>query len=364
MDQLIKTLRDDAARGAVPLPEDELARLLTQLQHGEAAQFWHAKQRERLFSVLTVQLAMLRPNWRERLQSLAIYLLPVNACLALTQCDEQGEPFIVISQGMIDLLAVSIYDTYLQAEVPALFDDLHFDTVPDLSIGELFPNLLLIKRSRFLRFGEPLFDSAAPLSDAARAMCRDSVQGALMFLLLHELGHIERGHLSSQDARYLPFYGAVDETFSHHQRQEIEADDFAMNALVDEAMLLATYWVPQALTLFSSVELVTGQRGNRHPLSLNRAANANARRAALGINDGSVERDRLLAKKFLETEREVLIRGNKLINTPRDVCDNLISASLQLFQKSGVDLTAMLQASFPSWLDSPRSDPDLSLLEG
>ena len=316
--------------------------------------------RNRLFDVLQVQLAMLKPEVGRLLEQQDICVVKLNKCLAFSQCIETGEHRIVLSTGMIDLLAASIYDLYAQAEIPASFEKVSIETPERISVSNLVPNLTLLLRHRYLRYGEPLPDFAAPLSADALSMCRDSIHGALMFLLLHELGHIVCGHLQADaKPRHLPFVTVIDEEMNQYQQQEVEADQYALDALIEPAKPMGGFWLEQSLNFFSSLELVTGKRASTHPLALNRAAHA--RRARMGSESSSFED--ILAKQFIETEGAAFFHGNKLIHTSRETCLDFLKVCVGLIRVSGPDLSPILQDQPETWLYSDKADVNLSWFE-
>ena len=269
--------------------------------------------RGRLFEVLQVQLAMLKPEVRQMLEAQPIFVVEFDRCLAFSEVDQQHGSSIVLSTGMIDLLAATIYDLYVQAEIPAALDHVLIETAENLPVSTLFPNLTLLLRYRYLRYGEKLPAFSSPLSVAALTMCRDSIHGALLFLVLHELGHIVHGHHQGDAMpRHLPFGSVIEEDINDYQRQEIEADQFALDALIEPARPLGNFWMTQSLNFFSSLELITGKRQTSHPLALNRAAHANRER--LGLASPS-QVDKILAGRFIKTEEAAILQGNKLIHT-------------------------------------------------
>lgn len=87
-----------------------------------------------------------------------------------------------------------------------------------------------------------------------------AINGALLFTLLHELGHHKLKHLEfSNNIRPIHYPLALEENLSILQHQEMEADTFALNCLIEPAKIIGTYWQQNAVNFSykSSLSLVT-----------------------------------------------------------------------------------------------------------
>jgi predicted Zn-dependent protease len=107
--------------------------------------------------------------------------------------------------------------------------------------------------------------------------------GGLLFILLHELGHLELRHsaLSQGTAGATAPTLACVEDVNFRKEQEFEADAFAFHAMVPRArsMLIVNAWYVMGLIL--DYESLAGNRNNTHPLAINRIAKLNELSGAL-----------------------------------------------------------------------------------
>ncbi len=277
------------------------------------------------------------------LENTDLFVLPYKPCVAFSQlCDDTGRPQIVISRGMIDLIAASIYDPLIQTMIPA---NLH-----SMPVGQRKQPLLLVcnactalLRYRFYRHSDPLPEFYRVLSPDALGDCKVSVPGALSFLLLHELGHIELGHIKEDELRMSHYDMAFEQQLSDYQLQEAEADNFALDALMEEAQFLGTYWMSQALAFFVTLELMSGYEDSGHPLAINRHHTAERRR--LGVPE--LAPNPPVANELAQRFAEIVQLGPPgkdypLLETPRaDILVAFIEV-IRVLKENGVDLTPLL----------------------
>jgi hypothetical protein len=142
------------------------------------------------------------------------------------------------------------------------------------------------------RLAEPLAFSMAAFSILSNAMARQfwlppledmlgpraksevmyAYRAGMLFVLLHELGHIELGHLGLDGVRSERghFDLAEPELLSEIQREELEADDFAFEALQSA---YRGEIMPSLIFLFGAhafMEVYSGHLSEKHPLAANR----------------------------------------------------------------------------------------------
>jgi hypothetical protein len=108
----------------------------------------------------------------------------------------------------------------------------------------------------------------------ARKNVKMGYLGAVLFILMHEVGHIHLGHLdavlgySERPIRSL----AIDEPIGDAQSNEFEADAFAYTSLRDEVRQDIISSVLFFLGPFAFLEAFAFPDGDSHPLAVNRAA--------------------------------------------------------------------------------------------
>lgn len=307
----------------------------------------------RLLQLVSAQLMWLKPEIREALGRTEIYCLDLP--LSVAYCDRVDDrALIVLGQGLIDLIAYRVCCSHFEAMFPeamATYPLSGYRT--DLSALEMLSNALMLLGCQFYTTASPLPDVCTQLSQASREDCERAISGALLYVLLHELGHLQLGHLERNEIRALSVPQAVPESLSVFQQQEYEADRFATNALIDVAQVLAALWQGSALNFYQQLELITGQRSDSHPLAINRRLDAAVRQVEVGGAHGiaiDTVHINTLAERFLDTEAAVRERPNALIATPREAClrifRELVTAA---YTSHGVDLRACLRRHWQPW---------------
>ena len=315
------------------------------------------RERDRLEQVLSVQWALLKPDIREKLQQTDIAVVASQRCVAYCQKFKNDACVIVISHGIINLLAATIYDHYMQAEIPGDVGDIYLTESESVSIPKMVSMMTILIEAQYVKTQTALPDFSACLGEEALSMCRDSIHGALLFLILHELGHIELGHLDSDHGpRLTPLHGILEEENNHYKNQEQEADQFALDAIEERVRVFGSYWKSQALAFYSSYELVSGKRSESHPLALNRAAFFDP--DLMNLDDQKYQ-NRAVAKGFTENERTAFLHGNKLIHTPHETAFTLLKLCFDLVKlNEGPDLTGCTKKTQDNWLHSELADPN------
>lgn len=336
----------DRIRQLAPLAVDfaVVDQLLDDLKSDSEGVFSESRDVLALLDLLGPSLKFLKTEVRSSLlENTDLFVLPYDPCVAFSQlCGDTGRPQIIISRGMVNLIAASIYDPLLQAMVPAA---LH-----NMPVGQRKQPLLLVinactalLRYRFYRYSEPLPEFYRVLSPEVLGDCRVSIPGALTFLLLHELGHIELGHLKEDEVRMSHYDMAFEQQLSDYQLQEAEADVFALEALETEAQFLGTYWMSQALAFFVTLELMSGYVDRGHPLAINRHHTAERYRLNVPelVPHSPVAND--LAVRFAEiVQLGPPGKDFPLLETPRkDIIVALVEV-IRVLQSHDVDLTPML----------------------
>lgn len=296
---------------------------------------------------------------RQELAQCEIYILPLPLCDAYTEEPERpgGKYKIVVGSGLVNLIANTVFLSHLEQLLPPELNEYHFLKFrKDMPVSHLFSNAIFVLHYRFYRFCEPLPNIFALLTPDMIQECKKAINGALVFSLLHELGHNKLGHFDRwRGLRPMNYQFVVQEELSDEQHQEFEADDFAMNCLIEEAKILSTFWLPHALTFFVQMELVSGQTGDRlHPMAINRSFYADALKEVLGKGHSVKSRQEIYeekARRFHETKQSRIEEINALLQTPREGCLNILNEICNLLQGFGLDFKPLLSTPSPNWLE-------------
>lgn len=300
-------------------------------------------------------LVFVDPQWRTMLfEHCECYFLPLPVCLAFSSVIK-GRPVIVVSRGLTDIIAYTIYAAHLNNLIPPNFEQYHLLAYRrDMPLTDLFSNALLLFSIRNFCAGEPLPNTFAPLTGAVHRDCNIAISGAVTFILLHELGHLVLGHNDNDIARPIHYPQAVDEMLSPFQQQELEADKFALQCLHPAARAMGTYWHDHAINFFSQMELVSGARHNSHPLAINRRFMSDTLRGRWGKafdlapNPSHFE---TLRERFLATETETNKQKNLLLKTSREGALKVLEEILWILNENGVAMTEILYTPWQSWVE-------------
>jgi len=285
-----------------------------------------------------------------------IYVLPFPLCMAYAE-ESKERPVIVIASGLIDLVANSIFAANLQSLLPTELDHFYMPQLrKDMPASHLFANALFLMHLQFYRFCKPLPNIHAFMTPKMFEESKMAINGALVFTLLHELGHHKLHHFeATSNLRPMHYQFAVKEDLSVFQHQEMEADNFALNSLIEQAKIIGTYWHQNAVSFFSQMELVSGSDSDEHhPMAINRSFYSDSLRKDWGREHEVVPRptffkntaDRYLATK--QSKSEVI---NALIQTPRENCLDILKEINHVLLDFDMDLKPLWSKPSPNWLE-------------
>jgi hypothetical protein len=297
----------------------------------------------------------------EKLFRCQVISVPAPVCNARAMIRE-GIPTIVIFDGLLDLVAVTMEMSYAAQELPRDLDLVFpHPAFPDISARAWAVQLFVRLIDRFLTDGAPPPDFRRIISSPT---IEDSVQhavvGAAWWLLLHELGHIELGHtrLAIGESRLTISDGlVVHEELSEFQQQEFDADAFVFDCLTDMGKKAFYVWTNMALGAMMMVEsLYVSPRGT-HPLSVNRLIRAHE--LSQSVDEMAVE---LKAREYLVRHgaAHVDIHSSQDFirsagGTPvfeqwsRDELMTALSGLKGLFLENGVDIEPLFHSASRGW---------------
>jgi predicted Zn-dependent protease len=142
-------------------------------------------------------------------------------------------------------------------------------------------------------------ESVSNLLSSTDTEIRHAFMGAAWWTLLHELGHLSLNHLDAEDVGSRPSIGGelvVEQRLSDRQRQELEADRYAVASLTPTGLQLAYGWANFALGPTMMMETLAAVEGFSHPLSVNRLNNARTLTAAVDAVAGELRSEEHLRR--------------------------------------------------------------------
>lgn len=220
----------------------------------------------KLRSLIEDNLRHFNPQIVDQLNASEIYI-PPKLCMALSWKEEQRN-IIVLGEALLDLLFAT---ATWQLMVESLPEDLNSDQALKNDFAMLSFALLL----RAYTHGEPIPDFEGSFDSTNFGRHRHlSFMSACLFVLFHELGHLNLHDGERQEAPE-----AIDllvgETLEPFQLEEFEADAFVLDALAEKNYSTYQILVSSGLMFFATAENVLATHHAEHPLAMNRINYAN-----------------------------------------------------------------------------------------
>ncbi len=355
VNHVIRGIQQGRLASSVPVDLDVLDAYVERALAEKLALSTASTETRQLFEHLEAPLTFVSPQRRAALADCDVFVLPFPLCVSYAH-ELAGRPLIVLSTGLIDLIANAIFASQLQSLLPQALETYYLlQARHDMPASDLVANALFLQLHAF-RGCAPLPNCQALLSPQLLRQSQDAIDGALLFIVLHELGHHRLGHLDSDRIRPLRYRLIVGDALSIDQQQELEADQFALDSLIEPAQAIGTFWHQNAVNFFMQLELVSGQlSGTDHPAAIDRAFHADALRAQMG-KDLDVHPRRAffdtLAARYRATQRHAHEPDNALIHTSRAGCLDILKQSNRVLADFGIDLSPVWETPAPGWLDT------------
>tara|TARA_R110002049_G_scaffold285233_1_gene466033 strand:+ start:4014 stop:5015 length:1002 start_codon:yes stop_codon:yes gene_type:complete len=326
-DELISGILNGQPVTPYPIDEEVIDRHIKLIQQKRIRLNTDSAHAKALKLLTEEAMLFVLPERKELLAICELYVLPMPICVAYCEVIN-GKKRIVIGSGILDLICHSLFLAHFGNAVPQKYEDYFLLKFPEkLPFIDLFINALFLLEYRFYCFAEPLPNLRPFVGESTLKSIRTSMSGAAAFILLHELGHLQLGHVTSNVVRPVTFRPAIPEQLNVMQQQELEADQFVTHSLYEQARALATFWQHQDVAFYSQLELLSGKRSEDHPLAINRSAVSDTARGNIGKEFGlksNPQHFETLRERFLATEVETQSKRNMMIQTTRAGCMRVI----------------------------------------
>ena len=316
-----------------------------------------SKEFEQLKHHMSESALFLTDEAKHSLNDIAIYVLPLPMCIAYSEITPNNQPIIVISTGFINIVAANILFAQVGSLLPKQFDDFYsIQLRTDMSVNGIFTNSIFLMLVHHFRFAEPLPNLANMLNEQQMEDAKTAINGAITFILLHELAHIKLGHLdNTAENQLISQQFVIDEQSDVYKNQEIEADAYALECIKDEAKVIGTFWQQQAMSFFVSLELVSGLKlSDEHPMAINRNFLSDNKRANWGKELDVEPRPAFyhsVAQQFKQTADASQGEINPLLQTSYRTCWANILYLKDIYQPYGLDLSLLYRSPSRCWLD-------------
>lgn len=204
--------------------------------------------------------------------------LPVNSSIALTIV-ENDRASIILSLGLVEVLRLGCVAGHLESSIGRLemqsngFGKKIGATKVKQMVRSLRTMTQYLNACAVLHFMEPgvLPNAAASLDVSTQRRVGVTLEAVVMFVLLHELGHVDfrrRRKLHARDSVVWEF--AVPEDLDANKEEELHADKFALQSVPPAFSLSLVHSATFFLHLHCLVDVALGHRPVMHPLSVNR----------------------------------------------------------------------------------------------
>ncbi len=184
---------------------------------------------------------------------------------------------VVLSVGLVEALRLSCVAGQLHAALETLKGSRKLEAAMGLQAAgkalKLFDRLVayLHASSILAHLRARRVPNVIAALDAQMVRKADVVlEAALMFVLLHELGHVEYQRLESRPAITWEF--AVPEELNEAQEEELFADKYALDQAPAEFRLPMVHAATFVLQLYTYIDLLRAGEPRRYPLAVNRLA--------------------------------------------------------------------------------------------
>ena len=263
----------EASRGA--LPEELLAarRAAAAILRAETTADLASDHSRFLARVIETGQPYLTHGVTEQLRGVHLYGIDSAYTNAIPDTS-QAAPRIFVFQGLLQILYYIIHLIRVLERLQALRPVARFSLD-----GEDLPEALAFSMAGFSILSDALLEQRFPavllhdmLGPIARADALSAYRFAVLFVLLHELGHIESGHLQSSQVRSeRPAMALAEpERLSVIQTQELTADAFALDRIKPAYRAELMPSLIFFFTPFTFLEAFSGALSKSHPLAVNR----------------------------------------------------------------------------------------------
>lgn len=361
-DRLITIIDSGRGYGQMGVDDNILDQLINKAREEKLVFSSESSLVTKLRNFISEPLTAIKTERKELFDKYDLFVLPNNICICLAEPGNNSYPAsIVLSTGMINLIGSSHFAAHVDDLVPAELSTFYSLQYPQFPVTRLFATLLFLFRYRCFRYAEPMPDFSSVIAKDKFEDLLLMIAGTITTLLLHELGHHELGHLETEKSRSMTYEMVVHQSLNDYQRQEAEADGFALESGIAEAYPLLSYWLEQNLDFFIQLELMSGLRDQHHPLAINRALNAGILRqgdlSKFGLEPEHPKTHReKLAEIFLSTENAINQVENRLLQTSRETCYDALKDVSKILKSLDIDIAPLLDKN--SRFDCLKLYPD------
>lgn len=269
----LASLIEQAAVGAAPNEEEVAHQVAEQIRHAGRGAHLHSQSSKSLHSMIASTQRELGEEALRRLAQVEIYgeeSLYINAIPNMRRRVKR----IIVFDGLKHLIhyhtdLIKVLDRLQVHRPDAQYELPDGSTVAECLAFSMAGFSILSDFLETLRTPVAIHDMLGP---RARAEVVAAFRGALCFVLLHELAHIELGHLSISgvNSERLHFSLLEREAMNACKEDELAADAFAIGLIPSTSQAAFTPSLVFLLGAFAFLEVFSGNLSANHPLAVNR----------------------------------------------------------------------------------------------
>lgn len=228
---------------------------------------------KRIRRIVNANIGLITPDAQKRLKGVDVFGINIPVCDAFPRIKDSHHQLIIFD-GLLYLIRfyadlqnlLALMNTY-RSDAQITIDE---EAMPEALALSLAAHALIVEN---IETGALLPDIGDLLGPIASKRAGIGYAGAVMFLLFHELGHIDCGHLSSGflSERNISSL-AIPEEINDYQNKEFEADRYAMLCMREELRNSFISSVIFFMAPFSFSETFSERKKDTHPLTVNRIA--------------------------------------------------------------------------------------------
>lgn len=325
----------------------------------------------RVRSMVSGLAAHVLPEVFEALMACDICVAPFTLYNATPVRRVDGRLVLVVYEGLLDAITASLELSHAISGLPPALDAVApRHDCPDISARAWAAVLLAELTRRFCKHdrARPNFGPLVPKERVCDI--RVGLGCAVLWTLLHELGHVRLNHLDMRAIERLRVPEVEDflvaETMTLMHQAELDADFEAYRCLSPSGRPLCLAWMRIALAPQMMFDSLTVQRSGTHPLSVNRLGQVLVRMSETGqlvLADGTRDSLENHAATLASIESEYLKAGDNQTATGISRLEDrslaiLINGLSPIFNNEGIPLNRVLAVPELGWRDYVRLESD------
>jgi hypothetical protein len=201
----------------------------------------------------------------------AVFCIDQPICNAFASRTRTGIPYVLIYSGLVNVALYRLCISILVANANLMLQARGGDIEPARTHLKAIAFNCMALSFWFYIDGEPLPSVLETFNEAHKTQAWHGLGGALAFIVMHEIGHIELGHINIDGRPFPQIYSTlVAEDINAFKAMEFEADRFALSSMKQELRPTLISSLLMVLDLMSDLECMCLPLSASHPLVVNR----------------------------------------------------------------------------------------------